>query len=68
MLGAPKGSIGRGSGSKNISEDGATANDLSDRLGEPGIELGTPWYKASDLSITPRQLTFVVGWGYVFVA
>ena len=47
--------------------------DSSNRLGEPGINLGTPWYKASDLSITTRQLTFCgcsleVGLVYVFVA
>ena len=61
--------VSRGSGSKNISEDWTS----SDRMGEPGIELGTPWYKASDLSTTLRQLTFCgcsleVVWVYVFVA
>ena len=29
----------------------------SNRLGEPGIELRTPGYKASELSTTPRRLT-----------
>ena len=47
--------------------------DSSDIQGEPGIKLGTPWYKASDLSIAPRQLTFCgcyleACWVYVFVA
>ena len=28
----------------------------SNRLGDSGIELGSPGYKASDLSTTPRQL------------
>ena len=32
----------------------------SERLGEPGIELGTPEYKASGLSTTPRRLSHVV--------
>ena len=32
----------------------------SDRRGEPGIELGTPGYKASDLSTTPRRLTVFI--------
>ena len=29
-----------------------------DRLVEPGIQLGTPGYKASDLSTTQRRLTY----------
>ena len=40
--GAPEGSTGRGSGSKNISKAGQHLKDSSDRLGEPGIQLGTP--------------------------
>ena len=28
----------------------------SNRLDESGIELGTPWYKTSGLSTTPRRL------------
>ena len=56
-MGVREGSIGRGSGSKTSQKTGPQLKDSSDRLGEPGIELGTPGFKTTDLSITPRQLT-----------
>ena len=59
--GALEGSTDRGSGSKNISEDG--------RAGDRTL---TPWYKANNLYATPRRLTFCgcsleAGKVYVFV-
>ena len=53
-LGAPEGSTG-GSGFKASRKTEPRLKVSSDRLGEPGIELGTPWYKASDLSTTQRR-------------
>ena len=50
-LGAAECSNGSGSGFKASQKKGNGLN-----LVEPGIEFGTPWYKASDLSTTPRQL------------
>ena len=42
--------------SKGHMETGPRFEVLSDRLGEPGIELGTPGYKASGISTTLLQL------------
>ena len=55
--GAPKSSTGSDSGFKASQRTGPQFKVSSDRLGEPGIELRTPGYKASDLSTTPRRLT-----------
>ena len=54
---APEGSTGSGSDLKASQKTGQRFKVLFDRLGEPEIELGTPGYKASDLSTTPRRLT-----------
>ena len=40
----------------NVPEKGSQLKVSSDRLAEPGIELGTPGCKASDLSTTPAPL------------
>ena len=46
---------GSGSGLKPPNNGvGAQPKVLSDRLVKPGIELGTPGYKAGDISTTPR--------------
>ena len=56
--GAPEGSTGSGSDFKVSQKMGPQFIKVSsDRLGEQGIKLGTPGYKASDLSSTPRRLT-----------
>ena len=39
----------------NVSEDGPQLEGSSYRLGESGIELETPRYKAKDLPTRPRQ-------------
>ena len=53
----PGGSTGSGSSFKASQKTGPRLNVSIDRLGETRIELGTPGYKASDLSTTPRRLT-----------
>ena len=40
-----------------VTEDANQFKVSSYRLVEPGIKLGTPGYKTSDLSTTPWQLT-----------
>ena len=56
---------------KTSQKTGPQLKDSSDRLGERGMELGTPCYKATaDLSITPQQLAFCgcsleVDWVYL---
>ena len=51
--GAPKGSTGSGSNIKHLRRWGHSLKSHPKRLGEPGIELRTLWYKASGLSTTP---------------
>ena len=46
--GALEGSTGKCSGFKVSQKMGRRLKVSSDRLGEPGIKLGTPGYKASD--------------------
>ena len=55
--GAPAGSTSSGSGSKAFHQTGPRLNVSSDRLGKPGIERGTPVYKASDLFTTPWRFS-----------
>ena len=53
MSGAPEGSTDSGSG-LYVPETVPQLKFSSDRLVEPGFELGTPGYMVSDLSFTPR--------------
>ena len=55
--GAPEDSTGCGSGFKVSQKTGSRLKVLFDRLGEPGIELGTPGYNESDLFTTSRRLS-----------
>ena len=56
--GAPESSTGSGSGFKASQKSGPRFIKVSsDRLGEPGIILGTPGYEASILFTTARWLT-----------
>ena len=52
--GALEGSSDSSSGLKTSQKTGPGINL---RLGEPGIELGTPELKASNLSTTPQHIT-----------
>ena len=45
---------------KKSQKTGARLRVSSDRLGEPGIELGTLGYIASGLCTTPRRLTILI--------
>ena len=58
----PKGSIGFGSGFKASQKTGPRLKVSTDRMGEPGIDLRTPRYKASDLSTTPRRFSLFLFW------